>query len=309
MTIIQCEGITKFYGRDKIPALNGLNLNVPDHIVYGFLGPNGAGKTTTIRILTGLLQPSTGRAFVAGEEVMQNSLKLRSRIGYLGQKPSMYGWMNGWELLMFVGEIFGLDKAGRKKRSSELLEISGLSSAARKRISAYSAGMIQRLGIAQALVSRPEVLFLDEPTSALDPIGRKEVLEFIDRLKQETTVFMSTHILSDVERICDIVAIIDHGKLITEESIDHLCQKYAPLQIEIEFREEKECLEFQTFLNREKLNYRRDEKIIFVFTDNIEVDKQKLLGIIYNQNFPITRFALTNISLEDVFVKLVEKKN
>ena len=199
-------------------ALSGLDLSVKENTVFGFLGPNGSGKTTTIKILTGLMKPTSGEATVAGEEVKANSIRLRQKIGYLGQEPRMYGFMRGMELLVFVGKVFGFSHVESKKRAGELLDIAGLSEAANKKISAYSGGMLQRLGIAQALMGKPDVLFLDEPTSALDPMGRKKILEFIMHLKKDITIFMSTHILSDVERICDAVAIIDKGKLVIQGS-------------------------------------------------------------------------------------------
>jgi len=310
MTIIKCTNLTKFYGREKVAALNGLTLDIPVNCVFGFLGPNGAGKTTTIKILTGLMKPSSGEARVAGEEVSLNSLKLRSKIGYLGQEPRMYSWMKGRELLLFVGEIFGFDKAARRKQADRLLEMSGLSAVSDKKISSFSGGMLQRLGIAQALVSNPQVLFLDEPTSSLDPIGRKEVLEFIHQLKNETTVFMSTHILSDVERICDIVAIVDQGKLVTEDKLENLKKRFSPLQIEIEFEHEQKCIDLENILKTTTIkDFRRQESTLFILPADIETDKRMLLGIINDQNLPLIRFELSHLSLEDVFVRLVGENN
>jgi len=163
--MIRCEALSKCYGGETVMALDQLNLEVEKNSVFGFLGPNGAGKTTTIKILTGLMSHSSGRAWVAGEAVSKNNTNLRRKIGYLGQEQKMYGWMKGEELLQFVGEVFGLSKRERVLKAGELLEMAGLKDAAHKKVSSYSGGMLQRLGIAQALVGKPEVLLLDEPTS------------------------------------------------------------------------------------------------------------------------------------------------
>ena len=236
METIQCQGLTKRYG--NIVALDDLNLVVEERSVFGFLGPNGAGKTTTIRLLTGLSLPSAGTARVADEEVTSNSQALRSKIGYLPDVPAFYEWMTGREFLHFVGEIHRLPARERNKRADEILDLVDLQEAAGRRIGGYSRGMKQRLGIAQAIINRPEVLFMDEPTSALDPIGRRDVLLLIERLSQETTIFMSTHILSDVERVCDTVGIIDRGKLVTQSTVEELRQRYARSAFELEFEED-----------------------------------------------------------------------
>jgi len=178
MAAIRCQEITKFYKKDRILALDRLDFELHKNVVFGFLGPNGAGKTTAIKILTGLMRPSSGTAVVAGDLVSLNSTRLRYNIGYLSQTPVFYNWMTGKELLFFVGRLFGLSRKENEKRADELLALSGLTDSANRRIGGYSGGMIQRLGIAQAMVNKPEVLFLDEPCSSLDPLGRKEVLEF-----------------------------------------------------------------------------------------------------------------------------------
>ena len=223
MEAIRIEGLTKTYG--SVRALDGLTLTVEPGSVFGFLGPNGAGKTTTIRILTGLAKPTGGRAWVAGVEAGKDDA--RRRVGYLPEEPSFYPWMTPREYLDHVGRVFGMAAPERKARTAELLEQVGLAEVARRRIGGFSRGMRQRLGMAQALVNRPEVLLLDEPVSALDPAGRKEALELIERLRGGCTVFMSTHILADVERVCDSVGIVARGRLVTEAPRHELVQRYA----------------------------------------------------------------------------------
>jgi ABC-2 type transport system ATP-binding protein len=207
---ISTVGLTKHY-RD-VPALTDLTLDVPQGTIFGFLGPNGAGKTTALKILAGLTRATGGSATIAGVPVSAAG-DHRRQLGYLAQDPRFYGWMTGRETLRYVGRYRGLGRDG-DRRISALLERVGLGDAGDRPTGEYSGGMRQRLGIAQALVGQPAVILLDEPVSALDPIGRKDVLELMRDLKGETTVFYSTHILDDVQRVSDHVAILDHGRLV-----------------------------------------------------------------------------------------------
>src|SRR5512143_3738028 len=225
MSAIRIEELRKVFG--AFTALDGLSLAVEEGAVFGFLGPNGAGKTTTIRILTGLARASGGHAWVAGKEVTANGHETARQIGYLPEDPAFYTWMNPVEFLDYVGRVFKFPGAERSKRVKELIQQAGLEEAARRRIGGFSRGMRQRLGLAQALFNRPQVLFLDEPASALDPAGRKEVLEFIEQQRGQCTVFMSTHILADVERVCDTIGIINRGKLVTSSPREALLERYA----------------------------------------------------------------------------------
>lgn len=225
MPAIQIDGLVKTFG--DVRALDGLSLSVEAGSVFGFLGPNGAGKTTTIRILAGLAHANAGRAWVDGVEVKAGRLRTAGHVGYLPQDPSFYPWMTGHEMLDYVGRVFGLPAQERKARAKELLDLTGMTKAARRRIGGYSGGMRHRLGIAQAMMNRPAVLLLDEPVSSLDPVGRKELLELIDRLRGRCTVLMSTHILADVERVCDTVGIINQGKLVIQAPQQELLARYA----------------------------------------------------------------------------------
>jgi ABC-2 type transport system ATP-binding protein len=222
---IEARGLSKRFG--AILALDGLDLVVPQGSVFGLLGPNGAGKTTTIRILTGLARPSAGNASVAGVEVSLDEPRLHRRVGYLDQDPRFYSWMKGRELLELVGRLHGLAGAELRTRVGEMLARVGLVAAAERRIGGYSGGMHQRLGIAQALLHGPQILFLDEPVSSLDPEGRRDLLELIAGLRGEATVVFSTHVLSDVERICDRVAILDRGRRVTEGPLEDLLAAHA----------------------------------------------------------------------------------
>jgi ABC-2 type transport system ATP-binding protein len=222
---IRARGLAKRYG--AVQALDGLDLDVPAGSIFGLLGPNGAGKTTTIRILTGLAAATTGTASVAGIDVGLDRPDLHRRIGYLDQDPRFYSWMRGRELLELAGRLSGIPATDLRSRVDGILARTGLTAAAGRRIGGWSGGMRQRLGIAQALIHDPAVLFLDEPVSSLDPEGRRDLLDLIEGLRGQTTVVLSTHVLADVERVCDRVAILDRGRLITEGPLEELLSTHA----------------------------------------------------------------------------------
>ena len=230
--IIVCQGLTKQYGLARV--VDNLDLRVPENIVFGFLGPNGAGKSTTMKLLTGQIKPNAGHAEVAGADVTRNSPQARRHIGYLSEMPNFYPWMKGQELLEFGGELFGLNPPTRRARARELLQLVGLADAGGRKVGGYSGGMRQRLGIAQALINRPKVVFLDEPVSALDPLGRRDVLTLLDNIRQEATVFMSSHVLADVDRVCEPVSILDRGRVIAAGPTTELKERYAIPAINLE---------------------------------------------------------------------------
>jgi ABC-2 type transport system ATP-binding protein len=215
-SILQVSDLRKVYhtplSRRRVVALDGISFSVERGEVFGFVGPNGAGKTTTIRILMGLIRPSGGSASLFGHPVP--SRQARARIGFLPEAPYFYEYLTVGELLDLVGRLFGMDRGARRRRADELIELVGLERARKQALKSYSKGMLQRAGIAQSLMSDPELVVLDEPTSGLDPLGRREVREIVLRLHAEgKTVFFSSHILADVEAIADRVAIIAGGKL------------------------------------------------------------------------------------------------
>jgi ABC-2 type transport system ATP-binding protein len=222
---VECRGLAKRYG--DVLALDGLDLEVPAGSVFGFLGPNGAGKTTTLRILASLGRADAGEARVGGVAAGDGAPNRAGLIGYLDQDPRFYGWMTPRDLLRLVGRLHGMDGAALRERIDATLATVGLADAARRSIGGFSGGMRQRLGLAQAILNRPPVLLLDEPVSSLDPQGRHDMLQTIRALGSEATVLFSTHILNDVERVCDRVAIIDHGRVVTASPMDELLARYA----------------------------------------------------------------------------------
>ncbi len=215
---IRANGLTKAFA--EVDVLKQVHLDVRGPGVFGFLGVNGAGKTTTLRILAGLLDADGGDASVHGHPA--GSLSARRDMGYLPQSPAFYGWMRAEEFLHFTGDLLGLSPSESRRRSSEWLERLGLADAAGRKIHGFSGGMKQRLGLAQALLGDPSLLLLDEPVSALDPVGRQDVLGLISELGLERTVFFSTHILGDVDRICEQVAILHEGSIVVDAPVDEL---------------------------------------------------------------------------------------
>jgi len=211
------NALTKRYG--TVAALTDLTLDVPAGSIFGFLGPNGAGKTTALKILAGLSRATSGTATVDGVPVGVQGAH-RSRVGYLAQEPRFYGWMTGRQTLEYVASFYAVESS--KRQLSELLELVGLVDAGDRATKTFSGGMRQRLGIAQALAGGPSVLLLDEPAAALDPLGRHDVLEIMRRLRGDKTIFYSTHILDDVERVSDHVAILDKGRLVVSAPTSEL---------------------------------------------------------------------------------------
>jgi len=228
---IHLQGLTKSFGR--VRAVDGLDLEVPKGSIFGFLGANGAGKTTTLRMIAGLARPNAGSIEVAGHTIGEGAA-YRSRIGYLCQEPAFYGWMSGREVLRYAAGFHGELGAPADREIDRLINLVGLEEAADRRCSEYSGGMRQRLGIGAALIGRPEVLLLDEPATGLDPIGRRDVLELMEKLRASTTIFYSTHILDDVQRVSDRVAVIDHGKLLLADRTADVLSNYSRNELRIE---------------------------------------------------------------------------
>ncbi|NLS77424.1 MAG: ABC transporter ATP-binding protein [Chloroflexi bacterium] len=219
--VIETHGLTKSY--KGVEALKGLNLMVPRHSIFGFLGPNGAGKTTTMKLLLGLIRPTSGGGKVFGRDIVRDSIAIRSRIGYLPQQPRFVDGMTARETLRFTASFFfSGPEAGVEERIDETLALVGLSDKADRSVKGFSGGERQRLGIAQAQVHYPDLLILDEPAAALDPMGRRDVLEVMERLRNHTTIFYSTHILDDVQRVSDAVAILNRGELVAQGPIEEL---------------------------------------------------------------------------------------
>ncbi|MCL2094738.1 ABC transporter ATP-binding protein [Candidatus Saccharibacteria bacterium] len=233
---LSIKNLSKSFAKNKV--IKDISFDVPEGSIFGFIGANGAGKTTTMKMILGLLPPDAGEIYVCGERVHFGATSTNRFIGYLPDVPEFYNYLRPAEYLELCGKIAGLPADKITRRTRELLSLVGLSKA-NKKIGSFSRGMKQRLGVAQALLGEPKLLICDEPTSALDPSGRQEILDIFRELKGRTTIIFSTHILSDVERVCDRVVAINHGKIALESTIADLKQKHKKSKsLTIEFKRE-----------------------------------------------------------------------
>lgn len=303
-TAVKIRGLVKDY--QGLLAVDHLDLTVPEGSIYGFLGPNGAGKTTTLKMIVGMTEPTSGEIEIMGKPVLFGQDANRDVIGYLPDVPGFYDWMTAKEFLYFAGGLFQMPKAILQQRTKELLELVNLTKFRNKKVGTFSRGMKQRLGIAQALINDPKVVLLDEPVSALDPIGRKEVMDIIASLAGKVTVFFSSHILADVERICDRIIIINEGKKLLEDSIEHI--KEVPDVRELEVEVEKEAsiaivsqLKDKAFV--EDINV--DKNRITIRARDIDLLREALNQIIYENHILVKKMILKEVSLEDIFIKVV----
>jgi ABC-2 type transport system ATP-binding protein len=300
---IEIAGLTKVFG--EIRALDGVDLTVPEGSVFGFLGPNGAGKTTTLRILTGLARPTSGYVSILGADVAAAGDDIRRRIGFLPDVPGFYEWMTAPEFLRFAGGLFGLRSSELCERVEMLLDLAGLAGV-KTRIGGFSRGMKQRLGVAQALVNAPELLMLDEPTSALDPIGRKELLDMLASLRGRTTVFFSTHILADVERVCDMVAILDRGRVVAQAPIGELKERYGASKVVLEVTsgadELAAALEAAPWVSAMT---RADGGSIELKITDDETARREIPAMVAARGLGLRRLEAGEMGLEEVFVELV----
>lgn len=294
--------ITKLHKRfgDK-EVLRGLSLSVPEHSIFGFIGKNGAGKTTTMKAVLGLLKADAGDITVNGEKVVYGQTVTNRYIGYLPDVPEFYSFMNAPEYLAFCGEITGMNRSDIRSRSEELLNLVGLGDE-KHRIKGFSRGMKQRLGIAQALLNRPKLLICDEPTSALDPIGRKEILDILLRVKEQTTVLFSTHILSDVERICTDVAFLSDGVVGIQGKLSDIKTKYRRDEYLLETEREEDVLDLlSSFIGMRQIN-----KNQLVFCEN-EHNVFDVLAFVTHRRIPLLKIERVEPTLESLFMEVVDQ--
>jgi ABC-2 type transport system ATP-binding protein len=302
-TAIRTTGLTKVY--DEKRALDSIDLAVEEGSIFGFLGPNGAGKTTTLRILTGLARATGGSVQILGRDLSTAGNSMRAEIGVLPDVPGFYEWMTAQEFMRFAGRLFGIGRGVLDERVGVLLDLAGLTDVDTK-IGGYSRGMKQRLGVAQALVNAPRLLLLDEPTSALDPMGRKDVLDMLISLRGRTTVFFSTHILSDVERVCDTVAILDHGRVVAQAPIDELKARYGQQKVVVEVTggadELAEQIRQQSWVTAVA---RGHNGAIEVTVTDVGAAQLQIPSMIASRQLGLSRMEAGEMGLEEVFVELV----
>ena len=299
MEMLQITGLQKRFG-DKT-VLNGLDLAVPEHSIFGFIGKNGSGKTTTMKTVLGLLKADAGEIMVNGEKVVYGQTSTNQYIGYLPDVPEFYPFMTAPEYLRFCAEISGMKKSENENRCKELLELVGLSGETH-RIKGFSRGMKQRLGIAQALLNSPKLLICDEPTSALDPVGRKEILDILLAVREQTTVLFSTHILSDVERICTDVAFLDNGVVGIQGKVSDIKAKYRSEEYLLELERGTDLLTIQyVFPNVKQIG---KNQLIFCENDNSVFD---ILRFVADKNIPLLKLERIEPTLESLFMEVTGK--
>lgn len=299
MDMLRITDLHKRFGDKEV--LRGLDLTVPEHSIYGFIGKNGAGKTTAMKTVLGLLKADSGEITVNGEKAVYGQTSTNRYIGYLPDVPEFYPFMTASEYLRFCGEIGGMKKAEREDRSRELLELVGLSGE-KHRIKGFSRGMKQRLGIAQALQSSPKLLICDEPTSALDPVGRKEILDILLTVRDRTTVLFSTHILSDVERICTDIAFLNNGAVEIQGKLSDIKAKYQSEEYVLEIESEADiCKTIRAFPKAERIG--RDR---LTFSENA-VSPYDVLRFVTENRIALVRFERVEPTLESLFMEVARK--
>ncbi|HEX9551079.1 MAG TPA: ABC transporter ATP-binding protein [Candidatus Limnocylindrales bacterium] len=306
---IVIDRLTKRYRGTS--AISDLSLEVPVGSIVGFLGPNGAGKTTTLKILAGLARATSGTASVNGIAVSAQGAH-RAQVGYLAQEPRFYGWMSGRETLRYVASFFEAPKAAQ---IDSWLELVGLTDAADRPTRTYSGGMRQRLGIAQALAGDPSVLLLDEPAAALDPLGRHDVLEIMQRLRGDKTIFYSTHILDDVQRVSDHIAIVDHGRLVTSAATSELVRASTRGTLRVSLLDADgstaAALAALPGVGDVSQPERRDGEWSYdltIFDGQIAAVQRAVTRLAGETGLTVTTNRQATLDLEDVFLRIVDKE-
>jgi len=304
-TVVKTQGLSKifrvgFLGR-PIAALEGLDLEIQQGEVFGFLGPNGAGKTTTLKILMGLIYPTSGQAWILGGEI--GDVGVKREVGFLPEAPYFYDYLTAQEFLRFYGQLFGLERRVLAKRIEELLQRVGLSEAGHLQLRKFSKGMLQRIGIAQALINDPCLVILDEPMSGLDPIGRREIRDLILQLKQSgKTIFFSSHILHDAELLCDRVGILVKGRLVALGPVQELVGAASTQSVEVVVQ----GLDAEGLAQLEPMAHKmlvQDDRTFLIVKDQAVANE--VLDVARKRHATVISLSPQKGSLEDLFVREV----
>jgi len=303
MNVLELKNVSKHFG--SLEVLQNLSFSVPEGSVFGFIGKNGAGKTTTMKMILGFLPVSGGEISVCGEPVNFGSSRTNRYIGYLPDVPEFYGYMRPKEYLRLCGQVIGLSDKDIKQQSEELLGLVGLDGVNRK-ISGFSRGMKQRLGISQALIGKPRLLICDEPTSALDPVGRREILDIMRKINNRTTIIFSTHILSDVERICDTVGILDKGKLALEGRLEDIRSTYRQDAVLIELSSAENAAGLVKPLSALPSVVNAEVKENTVTVHLRSTDSGEVLSAVAAKRVPVVRYEVLEPTLESVFMEVIK---
>jgi ABC-2 type transport system ATP-binding protein len=308
--VIETHGLSKTYKGTQ--ALKSLNLTVKQHSIFGFLGPNGAGKTTMIKLLLGLARPTSGSASIFGMDTQQESMDIRKRVGYLAQDPHYFEYFTARETLRFTASFFfSGPESAIEERIQEMLDLVGLDDKADRPIKGFSGGERQRLGIAQAQINYPDLLILDEPAASLDPQGRRDVLDVMERLRKYTTIFFSTHILDDVQRVSDTVAILNHGELVAQAPIEELLAGSGRivyrLKLDSGAEAAHEIIQSQPWVTGVAESGVNGTRVFSVTVDEDATAKNKLLRLVLTDpRVTVTEFGLQRHNLEEIFINIVK---
>jgi ABC-2 type transport system ATP-binding protein len=297
--MIEVENLTKLYGKFK--ALDGLNLEIDENEVFGFLGPNGAGKTTTINLMMGMLQPTSGSIKIAGIDVARNPLEIKKLCGYLPENVGFYDHMTAKQNLLYFSEFYNIPGHEATAIIEELLELVGIADVADKKVGEFSKGMKQRLGMAQALLNDPKVIFLDEPTSGLDPQGAADFKKIIKDMKKEgKTIFFSSHILSEVREICETVGIISRGKLVAKGRIEEFASQNG-ISIAVETEPELDPSILETF---GRVSMEGSKAIVEVEKDcRVEISKA-----LNERGYIVKELHMLELDLEEIYLSIVQER-
>lgn len=308
--VIETLGLTKTF--KGVNALRSLDLRVPEHSIFGFLGPNGAGKSTTIKLLLGLIRPTAGAAKVFGLDIVGDNVAIRQRVGYLAQDPRFYDHMTARETLRFTARFFYDGPVGAiEERVNETLDLVGLKDKADRPIKGFSGGERQRLGIAQAQINYPDLLILDEPAASLDPMGRKDVLDVMERLRKHCTIFYSTHILDDVQRVSDTVAILNRGQLVAQAPIAELLNGSGRTVYTVTLKGDAAAAQNEVQMQpwvagvETSLEAGDTQRWQVSVTDEEAAESRLLRLILADEHCTVTEFGRRRYNLEEVFMGLV----
>jgi ABC-2 type transport system ATP-binding protein len=302
---VEVAGLNKVYsssfGKKKVFALTDFSLTVPAGSIFGLLGPNGAGKTTLIKLLLGITFPDSGFAKILDEDI--SNFRVKRKVGYLPENHKYPSYLTGGETLKFFGRMSGLEESGLDRKIDELLELMNLSKWKKSKVKTYSKGMMQRLGLAQAMINDPELIFLDEPTDGVDPIGRKEIRDILVELKnRHKTIFLNSHILSEVELITDNVGILNKGKLLKQGTVKELTEKKEEYKISVEGQISDALLSVIKNLEKNK-----DDNYYLKVTDTNELNK--VIDMLRNGNVLIKEIIPEKNTLEEMFISLIQEAN
>ena len=308
--VIETDGLSKSFG--DVQALQDVNLSVPRHSIFGFLGPNGSGKTTLMKVLLGLSRVTSGNGTIFGHDIVTESVAIRERIGYLPQQPRFIEHMTARENLQFSANFFFSGPQVRvRQRCDEMLKLVGLEDKADRPIRGFSGGEKQRLGIALAQVNYPDLLILDEPASALDPLGRQDVLGIMDRLREHTTIFYSTHILDDVQRVSDTVAILNRGQVVASGPIEQILNGKEGVVYSVVLKGSPnglgERLADLPWITHTTVAQHNGKSVWQVsVSDEAAAEKDLLRYVLADPAVTVAKFNLKKFELEEVFMEIVK---